>query len=113
MKLFYLILSLCLFAFAVTQAQEEVDPDNFTILFYKYPKYVTEAGVIGGSVSVGGGGGAKSGNMSVGSFTANSFLQVTLFSEKFFKGVQHVYVGSQKKIKPALHVGSVKWKRLN
>ncbi|GAA5804453.1 hypothetical protein HPULCUR_009946 [Helicostylum pulchrum] len=113
MKLFYFILSLCLFAFAVTQAQEETDPDGFTIQFYKYPNYVTEEGIISGSVSVGGGGGAKSGNMSVGSFTANSFLQVTLFSEKYYKGKKHVYVGSKKNIKPALHVGSVKWKRLN
>ncbi|KAI8059828.1 hypothetical protein BDF21DRAFT_429835 [Thamnidium elegans] len=112
MKLLYLILSLCLFAFATTQAQEEVDPDDFTIQFYKYPNYDTEAGIIGGSVSVGGGGGAKSGNMSVGSFTATSFLQVTLFTKKYYKGKSHVYIGSQEEIKPALHVGSVKWKRL-
>lgn len=106
MKLLYCILSffvLCIYA---------QDGDSFTIQFYKKANYKEDAGIISGSVAVGGGGGAKSGNMSVGSFTAEEFLQVTLYTEKYYQGKNYVYKGSQKKISPAVHVGSVKWKHL-
>ncbi|KAG2194646.1 uncharacterized protein EV154DRAFT_148526 [Mucor mucedo] len=106
MKLLYCIL--CLFIISV-YAQ---DGDSFQILFYQKPNYKVDAGIISGSVAVGGGAGAKSGNMSVGSFKTESFLQVTLYTEKYYQGQTYVYKGSQKKISPAVHVGSVKWKHL-
>lgn len=105
MKLLYYILVVCLFAFA---AQAE----DFCINFYKNKNYKVEAGVICGEVDPGTGAGAKSGNMSVASFKAPSFLQVTLYEEKYYEGEPHVYKGSQKNISPAVHVGSVKWKYL-
>lgn len=106
MKLLAYILALCFLVFTVVQA------DDFSILFYQKPNFKIDEGVISGSVSPGGGGGAKSGNMSVGSFKTQSFLQVTLYEGKYYQGQSHVYVGSQKKISPPLHVGSVKWKHL-
>jgi hypothetical protein len=108
MKFIYYILVVCLFAFAV-QAQ---NGDSFCIDFFKFKNYKTEAGVICGNVSPNEGAGAKSGNMSVASFKTPSFLQVTLYEEKYYQGKSHVYKGSQKKISPAVHVGSVKWKHL-
>lgn len=105
MKSLYLILSLaCLFTL--------VFADDFSIQFFKKPNYKVEAGYIGGSVDVGGGGGAKKGNMTVESFKTQSWLQVTLYEEPYYTGASHVYKGSQKKIVPAVHVGSVKWKHL-
>lgn len=106
MKVLYFIF--CFFVFCI-QAQ---NGDDFTIQFYKKPNYKKDAGIISGSITPGGGAGTKSGNMSVGSFTAESFLQVTLYTEKYYQGKSYVYKGSQKKISPAVHVGSVKWKHL-
>ena len=108
---FYLFSLLTLLILALTvQAQNE--GDDFCINFYKNPSYKIEAGVICGSVSAGGGGGTKNGNIDVGSFKAPSFLQVTLYEKPFYQGASHVYKGNQKKISPAVHVGSVKWKHL-
>lgn len=106
MKLLTYILALCLFIFAVVQAED------FTIRFYRQPNYQVYEGIISGSVAPGGGAGAKKGNMTVGSFETESFLQVTLYEEPYYKGQSHVYVGSQSSISPAVHVGSVKWKYL-
>jgi hypothetical protein len=111
MKIILSILALCLLLLSV-QAQDEPS-HSFCINFYKKKNYKEDAGVICGSISEGGSAGSPRGNMTVGSFKTNSFLQVTLFEGRFFSGQSHVYSkGSQKNISPPIHVGSVKYKHI-
>ncbi|KAL7318053.1 hypothetical protein PS15m_004326 [Mucor circinelloides] len=107
MKLLYFILIALICALAHAQ-----EGDSFEITFYKQPNYKNQNGIISGSVLPGGGAGTKKGNITVASFKAPSWLQVTLFEDSYYRGKSHVYKGSQKKISPPVAVRSVKWKHL-
>ncbi|KAI9363207.1 hypothetical protein BD770DRAFT_440425 [Pilaira anomala] len=111
MKIFYIILSLCLLVTTAIEAQDsEYDP--FTIQFFTRPHFKKEIGIISGSVAKGESAGARRGNMSVASFKADSFLQVTLYTQIDFGGKKYTYTGSKDNIKPPVQVRSVKWKHL-
>lgn len=107
MKLLYFIL-IALFC-ALVHAQ---DGDSFKITFYKLPNYKQENGMISGSVAPGKGAGTPRGNITVASFKAPSWLQVTLFEGPYWSGKSHTYEGPQKKISPPFALRSVKWKHL-
>jgi hypothetical protein len=111
MKFVYCIILLaCLFAFVKAQSD---NGDSFCITFYRYPHNEQENGVICGNVSPGGSAGSpKRGNITIGSFEAPDWLQVTIFEDYYYRGKSHVYVGSQKDLSPVYTLHSVKWKHL-
>ncbi|KAF1804206.1 hypothetical protein V8B55DRAFT_1448224 [Mucor lusitanicus] len=107
MKLLYFILIALICALAHAQ-----DGDSFEITFYKQANYKHQNGVIAGSVAPGGSAGSRRGNLTVASFKAPTWLQVTIFEDIDFGGASHVYKGPQKKISPPVTLRSVKWKHL-
>jgi hypothetical protein len=94
----------------LVQAQEG---DSFEIMFYGKPNYKGKSiGIISGTVAPDSGAGTPRGNMTVSSFNAPDWLQVTLFTGPYWSGSTKVFVGSQKKVSPSFNVRSVKWKHL-
>ncbi|CEP15111.1 hypothetical protein [Parasitella parasitica] len=107
MKLLYFILIALVCALVHAQ-----DGDSFQIDFYALPNYMEHNGEISGSVKPGEGAGTPRGNITVASFQAPTWLQVTLFESHYWGGKSYVYKGPQKKISPPVAVRSVKWKHL-